>query len=110
MLQLKEHLNESLIPISESKKEKNIILQKYNEDRSMVSVASCYNWLDELGWQKMSKSEYAEEIYNINDDIEPKFGEEEYGDVMVAMQKLGKVQAYEYLKSIDKYDEIEDYI
>lgn len=92
------------------KLEENIILKKYNEDRSLVSVASCYGWLDELGWQKMSKSEYAEEIYNINDDIEPEFGEEEYGDVMIAMQKLGKDRAYKYLKSIDKYDEIEDYI
>ena len=103
MKNLKEYL-------MESKKEKNIILNKYNEDGSMDSVASCYIWLNELGWQKMSKFEYAKEIYKINDGVEPEFGEKEYGDVMIAMQKLGKVQAYEYLKSIDKYDELEDYI
>lgn len=82
----------------------------YQEDGNLSSVASCYHWLEELGWKSLSKKEYVEEISAINEDIDHKTAMLRYADVMVAMGKLGKSATFHYIEQmVDDQDELDNY-
>jgi DNA repair ATPase RecN len=68
-MDLKDFINEALVNEANTNSCLKTIARKYNDDGDLVSVASCFNWLDELGWEGMSEEEYAEAVYGINDDV-----------------------------------------
>jgi hypothetical protein len=111
MKDLQEYLNESLqITEAVSKSRvKKLIQDMYDDDGDLVSVASCFNWLDALDWEKRRKNGYTEDVMNINNDI----GEDDmdyYGPVMSAMAQIGKDETLKIIKSIVKDEsELEEY-
>lgn len=111
MKDLQDYLNESFqITESISKAQvKKLIQNMYDEDRDLVSVASCYNWLDALQWDKRDDDEYNEDVMNINDDISED-DMDYYGPVMSAMAQIGKKETLKIIKSIVKDEsELEDF-
>lgn len=112
MKDLNEYIHESLESVNEAmneKKAKDIIKNIYDEDGEAVSIASCWNWLNDLNWKKMSERDYIREIPKINDDIDSDMVIDRYAPVMMAMVALGKEATYEYLKSFVDEDELDDY-
>lgn len=112
MKDLQEYLNESLqITEAVSKSQvKKLIQNMYDEEGDdLVSVASCFNWLDALDWEKRRKNGYTEDVMNINDDISED-DMDYYGPVMSAMAQIGKDETLKIIKSIVKDEsELEEY-
>lgn len=104
MKNLNEYINESLNP----KIAQKTISQSYKEDGDATSIGSCFQWLEELGWKKMKDDEIAEEITNINDDIDSDMALERYVPVMQAMLLMGKDKTIKFLKTFIDDDELED--
>jgi nitrogen regulatory protein PII-like uncharacterized protein len=101
---IRESVNESVNDA------KNLIKDMYNEDGDLVSVASCYHWLDSLDWEQMSEDEYAQEITYINDDIDFTLAKLRYTAVMVAMADIGKDKTLKIIKSIvNRKSELKEY-
>jgi hypothetical protein len=82
----------------------------YDEDGDLVSVASCFNWLDALQWEKRDKDGYTEDVIDINNDVYVDDMEDYYGPVMSAMAQIGKKEVLKIIKSIVKDEaELEEY-
>lgn len=113
MKKLNEYINENLETINEAsmnpKKAEQYIKNSYEEDGDATSIGSCFQWLEELGWKKMKDDEMAEEITNINDDIDSDMALERYVPVMQAMLLMGKDKTIKFLKTFIDDDELEDY-
>lgn len=107
MIDLKDFINESLI--NESNNDFKSIDILYKEDGDLISISTCFNWLEELGWEKMSEEEYAEAIHDINDDIEEDVFFSRYCECIMAMAKLGRKQTLKYIKKISSKEEMEDF-
>lgn len=113
MKQLSDFIKESLVNeanltryINNTKK---LIKNMYDDDGDLVSVASCFNWLDALDWDKRDKHGYDEDVMNINDDISDD-DMHYYGPVMSAMAKIGKAETIKIIKSIvDDESELNEY-
>ena len=112
MKDLQEYLNESFQiteAVSKSRMKK-LIQDMYDEDGDLVSVASCFNWLDALEWEKRDKYGYTEDVININNDVYAEDVEDYYGPVMSAMAQIGKKEVLKIIKSIVKDEsELEEY-
>ena len=111
IIDLKDFINESLVNESISKNRAiKIISGLYNDDGDLVSVASCWHWLEELGWAKLNEKGYAKQIVKINDDIDFDFAEAAYGKCMMAMADMGRTETYNIIKNLVHDDsEMEDY-
>lgn len=111
IMNLKDFISESLVNESISKKRAiKIISDLYNSDGDLVSVASCWNWLEELDWEKLNERGYAKQIVQINDDIDFDFAEAMYGECMMAMADMGRTETYNIIKNLVHDDsEMEDY-
>ena len=111
IMNLKDFISESLVNESISKKRAiKIISDLYNSDGDLVSVASCWNWLEELDWEKLNERGYAKQIVQINDDIDFDFAEAMYGECMMAMADMGRTETYNIIKNLVQDDsEMEDY-
>jgi DNA-binding ferritin-like protein len=107
MIDLKDFINESLI--NESNNDFKSIDLLYKEDGDLISISTCFNWLEELDWEKMSEEEYAEAIHDINDDIEEDVFFSKYCECIMAMAKLGRKQTLKYIKKISSKEEMEDF-
>lgn len=108
-INLKDFINESLINEANINKCLKTIARTYNNDNDLVSVASCFNWLDELDWKKMSVEEYAAAVNDINDDIDEDIFMNFYSDCMMAMVEVGRKQTLDFIKKISSKEEMEDY-
>lgn len=112
MKDLQEYLNESLqITEAVSKSRvKKLIQDMYDDDGDLVSVASCFNWLDALQWEKRRKNGYTEDVININNDVYVEDMKDYYGPVMSAMAQIGKDETLKIIKSIVKDEsELKEY-
>lgn len=79
-------------------------------DDDLISVSSCFQWLDECDWKEMNENGYAKLINDINDDVEVEYAKEYYAPVMKAMAKVGKKESIEILKRLGVTDEeLEDF-
>lgn len=109
MIDLKDFINESLVNESTDNQMLKFIGGVYNEDGDLSTIASCFNWLDELNWEKMSEEEYAEAIRDINDDIDEEIFMVKYCDCIMKMVELGRNKVLKFIKNISSKDEIEDF-
>ena len=103
-----ESLNESASS-SDINKATKLIGHMSNDD-DLISISSCFNWLDDCNWKIMKEKQYAEIINDINDDIDIEYAEEYYAPVMRAMAKVGKEETIEILKRLGAtQEELEEY-
>lgn len=109
VMNLKDFLTEALTINEANNKYLKAITSLYNDDGDLVSVASCFKWLDEMDWEKMKAKDYAKAVHDINDDIEVDFFMDRYSKCMVAMAEVGKEQTLDFIKQIATKEEIEDY-
>lgn len=108
VIDLKDFINESLV--NEAKDPGQAIKDMYDEDGDLVSVASCWVWLEELDWALMSDSEYINAIDDINDSIGKSLIRQRYLKALKAMQKMTRENAYNYIKNmVDDESELDDY-
>ena len=108
MIDLKDFINESLV--NEAKDPGQAIKDMYDEDGDLVSVASCWAWLEELDWALMSDSEYVNAIDDINDSIGKSLIRQRYLKALKAMQKMTRENAYNYIKNmVDDESELDDF-
>lgn len=108
MIDLKDFINESLV--SEAKDPGQAIKNMYDDDGDLVSVASCWAWLEELDWALMSDSEYVSAINDINDSIGKSLIRQRYLKALKAMQKMTRENAYNYIKNmVDDESELDDF-
>ena len=106
---LKDFINEALVNEANTNNCLKTIARTYNNDGDLVSVASCFNWLDELGWEGMSEEEYAEAVYNINDDIDEDTFYDIYSNCMMAMVEVGRKATLDFIKKISSKEEMDDF-
>lgn len=109
MKNLKAYINESIQLNESAKKCQDTIKDMYDNDGDLVSVASCFLWLDELGWDEKDPEEWAEEVHDINDDVDPDYFIGWYYDGMVAMVELGRKKTLDFIKKISSKEEMDDY-
>lgn len=109
VVDLKDFINEALVNEANVNKCLKTIAGKYNDDGDLVSVASCFNWLDELDWQEMSEEEYAAAVYDINDDVDEDTFINFYSDCMMAMVEVGRKATLDFIKKISSKEEMEEY-
>lgn len=108
MKSLSNFINESMVSEAISEKQaKKIFQDMYDEDGEVVSLASCYGWLEDINWEVLSANKYAKYI---NDEM----GIDAdmvmwYSRCMVAMAQLGKERTLACIKEIADEDEMEDY-
>ena len=108
IMDLKDFINEALV--SEAKDPGQAIKDMYDEDGDLVSVASCWHWLDEMDWALMSDTEYVSEINDINDSIGKSVIRQRYLKALKAMQKMTRENAYNYIKNmVDDESELDDF-
>lgn len=108
MLDLKDLLCESLV--TEAKDPGQFIKDMYEEDGDLMSVASCWHWLEELDWATMSDSDYIDAIKDINDSLTTGIIRSRYLKALKAMQKMTRENAYNYIKDmVDDESEMESY-
>lgn len=108
-MDLKDFINEALVNEANTNKCLKTIARTYNNDGDLVSVASCFNWLDELGWGGMSEEEYAATVYDINDDIDADTFDIFYKDCMMAMVEVGRKATLDFIKNISSKEEMDSY-
>lgn len=109
-----EDIDESRVNESASSSDINkatkLIGRMCNDD-DLISVSSCFQWLDECDWKEMNENGYAKLINGINDDVEVEYAKEYYAPVMKAMAKVGKKESIEILKRLGVTDEeLEDFV
>lgn len=109
VMDLKDFINESLLNESNINKALKTIGRLYNDDGDLTSVASCFNWLDELNWEEMSAEEYAEAVNDINDDIDEDTFMGMFWDCMSAMLTAGRKETLKFIKKISNPEEMEDF-
>lgn len=108
VMDLKDFINESLV--NEAKDPGQAIKDMYDEDGDLVSVASCWAWLEELDWALMNDSEYVSAIDDINDSIGKSLIRQRYLKALKAMQKMTRENAYNYIKNmVDDESELDDF-
>jgi hypothetical protein len=108
MLDLKNFIRESLV--NEAKDPGQAIRDMYEDDGDLVSVSSCFHWLDDMDWALMSDTEYVNEINNINDSIGKSMIRRRYLKALKSMQKMGREASYEYIKNmVDDESELKDF-
>lgn len=108
MLNLKDLLYEALVV--EAKDPGQPIKDMYEEDGDLMSVASCWHWLEELDWDTMSDSDYIDAIKDINDSLTTGIIRSRYLKALKAMQKMTRENAYNYIKDmVDDESEMENY-
>lgn len=108
IVDLKDFINEALV--SEAKDPGQAIKDMYEDDGDLVSVASCWHWLDELDWALMSDTEYVSAINDINDSIGKSLIRQRYLKALKAMQKMTRENAYNYIKNmVDDESELDDF-
>lgn len=108
VMDLKDFINEALV--NEAKDPGQAIKDMYDEDGDLVSVASCWAWLEELDWALMSDSEYINAIDDINDSIGKSLIRRRYLKALKVMQKMTRENAYNYIKNmVDDESELDDY-
>lgn len=108
VIDLKDFINESLV--NEAKDPGQAIKDMYDEDGDLVSVASCWAWLEELDWALMSDSEYVSAINDINDSIGKSLIRQRYLKALKAMQKMTRENSYNYIKNmVDDESELDDF-
>lgn len=105
MKAINTYINEALM---NPRKAEEYIRNSYKEDGDATSIGSCWNWLNELGWKKMTDNEIMKAIPEINNDIDADMALERYVPVMQAMLLMGKDKALKFLKSFIDDDELED--
>lgn len=108
MKDLNKYINESINPKTAQK----TLSQSYKEDGDATSIGSCWQWLDDIDWEKAEKMDdkkLTDAIVNINDDIDSDTALERYIPIMRALLSLGREDAYEYLESFIDEEELEDY-
>lgn len=107
---LKDFLMESLNVITEATNEKQAIKlfqDMYDEDGDLVSLASCFGWLNDLDWKVMNAngySKYVNKEMGIDADMVMWYSER-----MAAMAQLGKEKTLEIIGDIAEDDEMEDW-
>ena len=109
VMDLKDFINESLLNEANINKALKTIGRLYNDDGDLTSVASCFNWLDELNWEEMSAEEYAEAVNDINDDIDEDTFMGMYWNCMSAMLTAGRKETLKFIKNISSPREMEDF-
>ena len=109
MKNLKDFINEALVNEANTNSCLKTIARTYNDDGDLVSVASCFKWLDELDWQEMSEEEYATAVNDINDDVDEDTFMARYSNCMMAMVKVGRKTTLDFIKKISSKEEMEDY-
>jgi hypothetical protein len=102
-------VRESTVNEANTNKCLKTIARTYNDDGDLVSVASCFNWLDELGWEGMSEEEYASAVYDINDDVDEDTFYGFYSDCMMAMVEVGRKATLDFIKKISSKEEMDDF-
>lgn len=108
MKNLTDFINEALV--NEAKDPGQAIKDMYDNDGDLVSVASCWAWLEELDWALMSDTEYVNAINDINDSIGKSLIRQRYLKALKVMQKMTREDAYNYIKNmVDDESELEDY-
>lgn len=108
MIDLADFVNEALVV--EAKDPGQPIKDMYEEDGDLMSVASCWHWLEELDWDAMSDSEYIDAIKDINDSLTTGIIKSRYLKALKAMQKMTRENAYNYIKDmVDDESEMENY-
>lgn len=108
IMDLKDFINEALV--NEAKDPGQAIKDMYEDDGDLVSVASCWHWLDELDWALMSDTEYVSAINDINDSIGKSLIRQRYLKALKAMQKMARENAYNYIKNmVDDESELDDF-
>lgn len=95
---LKDFVSEALV--NEAKDPGQAIKDMYEEDGYLVSVASCWAWLEEFDWALMSDSEYVDAIKDINDSLTTGIIRSRYLKALKAMQKMTRENAYNYIKNM----------
>ena len=110
VMNLKDFITEALVNEANINKELKKIGSLYNDNGDLSAVASCFNWLDEIGWDdKMSAEDYATEVNNINDDIDEDTFEAIYWNCMSAMLTVGRKETLKFIEKISEPDEMDDY-
>jgi hypothetical protein len=109
MKNLKDFINEALVNEANINKCLKKIGLLANEDGDLTSVASCFNWLEELDWQKMSEEEYTEAVHDINDDVDEEIFMSRYCNCMMAMAEVGRKQTLKFIENISSKEEMEDF-
>jgi hypothetical protein len=114
MTNLKDFIIESIrvneAKSSDIKKSKKLIADMYEEDGDLVSVSSCFHWLDSCDWEDYGSDGYIGVIQDINDDVDPDMAKSYYSPVMSAMAKIGKDATIKIIKDmVDDESELEDY-
>lgn len=102
-------VRESVVNEANTNKCLKTIARTYNDDGDLVSVASCFNWLDELGWEGMSEEEYASAVHDINDDVDEDAFYGFYSDCMMAMVEVGRKVTLDFIKKISSKEEMDDF-
>ena len=106
MLDLKDFINEAV----SVKKIKNDIQKLYDEDGDLMSILSCWEWLEDLNWELKTKKEYAKYINDVNDAVSELYAKNHYCDCVIAMASLGKEATYKLLKDeISSESELKDF-
>ena len=108
IMDLKDFINEALV--SEAKDPGQFIKDMYEEDGDLVSVASCWHWLEELDWATMDDYDYIDAIKDINDSLTTGIIKTRYLKALKAMQKMTRENAYNYIKNmVDDKSELDSY-
>ena len=112
MKNLKDFVAESL-SINESaspNKVQKLLQDMYDSDGDAVSVASCWNWLEDMDWEQKDAMGYAEYVADVSDgDIDVEYAVDMYSDCMVAMAELGRDKVYKIISKIVDKDELDSY-
>ena len=109
VINLKDFITEALVNEANINKELKKIGSLYNDNGDLSAVASCFNWLDEIGWEEMSAEEYATAVNDINDDIDEDTFMGIYWDCMSAMLTAGRKETLKFIKNISEPREMEDF-
>lgn len=112
MMDLSDFVNEALNEsrVVEAKDPGRFIKDMYEEDGDLMSVASCWHWLEELDWATMSDSDYIDAIKDINDSLTTGIIRSRYLKALKAMQKMTRENAYNYIKDmVDDESEMKSY-
>lgn len=108
VMDLKDFINEALV--SEAKDPGQAIKDMYEDDGDLVSVASCWHWLEELDWATMDDYDYIDAIKDINDSLTTGIIKTRYLKALKAMQKMTRENAYNYIKNmVDDKSELDSY-
>lgn len=79
-------------------------------DQDAISVISCFQWLEDFGWEVMVPDAMANKIVEINEDIDIDMALEYYVPICTKMLALGRNRVIEILKTLMDESDFEELV